>query len=137
LSKERIALESDELQKRTMNLKLMGLSNAQIVEFNSKIEALYNPHKNTQVQRRTEAVMARSMNQQQMNLLAQSPENAGAVKDLQDTQAAFQQASELHAAGRVEDLKKLLASPEGQKMMLAQANAKSAIANGVSSGSIS
>lgn len=136
LSKERIALESDELQKRTMNLKLMGLSNAQIVEFNNKIEALYNPHKNTQVQRRTEAVSARVMNQQQMNLLAQNPENAGTVQSLQDTQGSFEKATQLHAAGRVDALKELLASPEGQKMILAQAAAKSAIGAGVSNGSI-
>jgi muramidase (phage lysozyme) len=46
----------EELRVRTENLKQLGYSNDQIKEFNSKLEAIYDPNKDTYQQQSTENV---------------------------------------------------------------------------------
>lgn len=135
MSKDRIAIEIREIQNRTENLKLMGLSNQQIIEFNKRIEDIYNPRKNTQNQRRVEGQSFLNLQNATQNMLGANPALSAQAQDLQATSGVAKQLAALHSRGGPasgQAIKELLASREGQAFLRANENARNALDNNVS-----
>ena len=61
VNKSQISLVQQEIFERTKNLKLMGMSNDQIDVFNKKLEDLYDPNKNNQEQKVSEAINLKNL----------------------------------------------------------------------------
>ena len=107
LSKSQLAIELEEQRQRAYNLKLMGLSNEQIVEFNRKIAAIYDPKRSGQLgERGKNAAMTRStVNMMIAQLSRGSAEDQAKAAALQGQLGAFDQIS--RAAGPTGSAKQL------------------------------
>lgn len=80
LGKAQHSVIQQEIMARTENLKKIGMSNEQIVEFNRKLEDLYNPGKNNQQQRVSEMINLKNLVGQ---IIQQSPNSALASPEMQ------------------------------------------------------
>lgn len=68
MSKDQLATARQEILARTENLKLMGLSNQEIMEFNKRTEEMNNPRKSGQIgTRAVESVAAKNLVQMLVN----------------------------------------------------------------------
>ena len=63
LSKTQLATELEEQRQRAYNLKLMGLSNEEIINFNKRLSSIYDPKKSGTIgERHKNALMLKSTN---------------------------------------------------------------------------
>lgn len=118
LSKTQLQIELQEIQKRTENLKLMGLSNQQIIEFNKRTEEMNNPRKSGQIGKRmTEAVMAKNLIANLLNTL--SPDSQQ-YKDLAKNQGILNEYANARGSGNTKRMKEIEASnPDALKAVAA------------------
>ena len=125
LSKTQLQLELEEIRQRTANLKLMGLSNQQIVEFNKHVQTLVNPRKNDFAQRATEAYATKANVDAMARILQKggTPEDAKLLADLQASKASIEMMTNLHSSGRQAELAKFMESGEGIKAARAMSKA--------------
>ena len=126
LNKTQLAQELEAMRQRTENLKLMGLSNQQIVEFNKELQNIVNPRKNDFSERATQSIaLTQSVNEMAKLLQTGNPEDQAILQDLQQNQGAIQKIADLNQAGRQKELADFMETPEGAKAARAYSKAAS------------
>lgn len=121
-------LELDEMRKRTENLKVLGLSNQQIVEFNRRVGETLNPQRSGQIGTRIkEAFSSQAAMQTMASMLSGSTNESDkqALAGLQKNAGVLNQLFALHGRGDAEGFKKLASSTEGGLALEAFQNAVS------------
>lgn len=115
LNKDQLRLELDEIRKRTENLKLMGLSNTQIIEFNRKIQSLIDPRQVNFSERAAQGQYLKSTVIEVQRLLGTStnPEDRQSLADLQQNQQSLMRIADLFQQGRQRELSEFMQSSQG------------------------
>lgn len=115
MSKAQALLEMDEIRKRTENLKLMGLSNTQIAEFNKKVNALVDPRKNDFSERASSSIMMKQTVTEMSRMLAKggTPEDQAMLAELEQNRAALDHIADLNQKGDQKGLADFMKTKEG------------------------
>ena len=119
LSKTQLANEMEEQRQRAYNLKLIGLSNEQIVEFNKKLANVVDPRKAGDVgERAKNALMVKQTYAQMVNLLQNgTPEEKQLAAQMKEQQGALGKIADISTTGSPEQIRKAMEeNPEAAAM---------------------
>lgn len=126
LSKSQLALELEEQRQRAYNLKLMGLSNEQIVDFNKKMAQLVDPRKSGTVgERAKQALMLKQTTAVLISQLSKgNPQQQALAEQLKNNQGGMNAISSAMATGSPEQIRKAMSDNPEFARAFAQAMAE-------------
>jgi hypothetical protein len=126
LSKSQLAIELEEQRQRTYNLKLMGLSNEQIVDFNKKMAQLVDPRKSGTIgERAKQALMLKQTTAVLISQLSKgNPQQQAMAEQLKNNQGGMNAISNAMATGSPEQIRKAMADNPEFARAFAQAMAE-------------
>lgn len=115
----------EEIAARTENLKVLGLSNKEIVDFNSKIEDLTNPMKGGQAEKTKGGLMLQASTQTAIGLLRSggTVEGQKVADRLEKSAPAAKKISDMINNNQTDKLKAYLSTGEGAEFAKAYAEA--------------
>lgn len=120
LNKTQLGQELEEQRQRAYNLKLMGLSNEQIVDFNKKLANVIDPRKSGDLgERAKQAEMFRQTFSQDIQLLMQSgtKENQELAAEMQSQTDAIAKIANVYSTGNAAQFQKAVEdNPKAAKL---------------------